>query len=488
MAANPVIQRLLRGELKATATYAGIQVATRFGGYLALPFYWVKLGPADFGIIATAEMMTTFFAGALNLSLEQSVTRCYLEWDEKDRPRKLGAIWLANWLAVFGLGALLILLGRFFLPLLFPGVDYYPYLALGSVIAMATSLTALPFATLRIRQEPARYGKYSLGKFVLQTGLTLFLVLGLNMGVFGYLLGMAIGTALLALWAALMLKPIAVINWDWKTIREAIGFSAPLIPAQVMNAATATLDRVLLSRFGSLEMLGVYSVALKFAGIVSAVHEMLKLSYGPFIYKTMEDHRDNAFRLIARVLPWYLAAILVTGLGVALFIDEFVLISGSPAYAAINPYVPWLAVAAVAPTMNIYFAPGAVLSKKTKWLLIPSMIQLGVMCAAGPLLIPGHGIMGVIAAKAMAVGAYLAVNIWISVRLEKRWIYRWNVFLSYASIMLMGAFLAVWSLHLGPRDNAILSVSAWTGAALGLFFYLRWQTHAEPRELQPATS
>jgi O-antigen/teichoic acid export membrane protein len=476
---SQLISRLLKDELKAAATYAAIQIATRLGGYVALPFYWAKLNPADFGIIAISEIMTTFLSSTLNLSLEQSVTRFYCEWKEEDRPRKLGAIWLANWSSILMLGGLLLATGRFFLPFAFPEVPYYPLLMLGAITAIATSFTGLPFATMRIRQEPRRYGVFTLLRFILQTALTMFLVLGTDLGVMGYLLGMAIGSGLFAVACAVMMRQLAILNWDWPVIRESLHFSVPLIPSQVMNAASATLDRVLLKQFGSLELLGIYSISLKFAGIVSAVNEMLKLSYGPFVFKTMGDHGDGAWPIVSKIVPWYLAAILAAGTGVTLFTDEFVALSGSREYAPILNYVPWLVLIAVASSVNIYFAPGANLVKKTKWLIIPSLLQLLVMCGLGPNLIPGYGIPGVVASKAAAVGVYLFTSVYLSVRLFDRWICRWNVLIAYTSILIGALALALLTRQLPLWENTLLSVLYWLGSAGGVLAFLWWQTHSE---------
>ena len=56
MGQSQLISRLLKDELKAAATYAAIQIATRFGGYVALPFYWAKLSPETLGTARAAQL------------------------------------------------------------------------------------------------------------------------------------------------------------------------------------------------------------------------------------------------------------------------------------------------------------------------------------------------------------------------------------------------------------------------------------------------
>jgi len=183
-------------------------------------------------------------------------------------------------------------------------------------------------------------------------------------------------------------------------IREPLKFSLHMIPSGIISSSTSILDSFLLKQYCSLEILGIYSIACKIAAIVNVVQNTLKLSFGPFFMKHIFEQNGQA--IIYRMIGFYIFPLFLVGLLLSIFTDKIIYLIHQPAYFSVIEYVPYLVFIFLASSLNVFYANGIILSKRTYLLVIPASLQL-VMLLSGILLIPLYQIYGVIAAKALSV-------------------------------------------------------------------------------------
>lgn len=436
---TPRFASIVRGEAKASAVYA-LSIAVHKGGVILLaPVFWQKLTPADFGVIAVTEILQTFLVILLGLSLDQAITRFYYEWDEDKRDRYVGTVCLLSWCSTAILGGASFLFFRYTSLLLFPEVDFNPYITLGLANAILLALINPVFMVIRIRQLPKLFAVYSLSAFALQTVLSIYMVLILDRGVFGYLLALVLSNCVVVVACVGIMTKIARIAWEPAALRDVFKFSLPLVPFSIMQNLTAITDRFMLQQFGSLRMVGIYSLSLKFASGVTIVHNALKMSYGPFLYKTI--NRARGVEIVSGLIPLYILPIFFAGLFVSLLTADLVRLINQPAYFAVAAFVPYLAVGQIVAALYVYYAPGISLSKKTHLLLIPGIFQFVTIALASYVLVANYGVYGVVAAKLGSVAVFFALTVAISKKVYERWRHRWSA-LAVASGWFMIAMLA----------------------------------------------
>ncbi|TWW12145.1 hypothetical protein E3A20_03590 [Planctomyces bekefii] len=300
-------------------------------------------------------------------------------------------------------------------PYLFPAVEFYPYLFLGLVNSFLSSLSAIPYVVMRIKQLPKIFAALSIATFSIYALLGIVLIAHFDMGLNGYYMAQIASNGFSAVFfTALMLR------WSRPCLRnphlqESWKFAVPLLPSSIASSISSILDRFLFQRLGGLEALGLYSLGLKFVNIVMIVHSTLKLSYGPFFYKTLAEEKDPK-ATIARVVDFYIFPYFMAGVAISIFVGQYVHWINKVAFFPIVQYVPFLISTAILSSLYTYYAPGIVLSKRTKLLMIPAVLQLVGIASGAYLLVPAFGVWGMIAAKILGASTYFGVAAFIGSR------------------------------------------------------------------------
>lgn len=438
MTKQKTFKSLLKLEIKDAAFYSATAIVTQLGNLLVIPLFWKVLTPTDYGIIAVVEIIGVFLAVVLGLSLEQSVARFFYEWPENERAQRLGAIWVVNWGSSIVLGLLVTPILFFVSPYLFPEVKFFPFLFMGLISTVFTSLSVMVQTTIRIKRLPVQFAVYRISTFLIQIGLCIYFVLSAKAGLYGYFTAIIISSILNAAISALVMSRHARPCFQDADLKKSLMYSLPVIPATLLGSANIILDRLLLNQFCTLETLGIYSIAFKFASVVTVVHATLKMSYQPFFMKNI--YHENGEDIIYRMTGVYIFPLFLAGLVVSIFSEKLILIFNQPSYFRVINFVPYMVAIALISSLNIYYANGISLSKKTHLMIIPAAVQVILMLVAGYMLIPSFQVYGVIAAKILSFACFLVILVMISNRVY-RFRYNWACLVKFISLMLLGIVL-----------------------------------------------
>ncbi|MBA3778619.1 MAG: lipopolysaccharide biosynthesis protein [Chloroflexi bacterium] len=442
---------ILRAEARDALVFTSSTLINRVGAFLLLPLFLSKLSPEDFGILAVIAVVGAFQMLIGSLSLDLAVTRLYYEWPEAERRRNLGSIWVWSWIATFGSGALFLVVMPFLAPFLFPDVPYEPSLPLGIISNALAGLLVLPATTIRIRRLPWLFAVYSVASFVVTGGLGLWFVLGLDLGLGGYLSALILANTALASLSILVMLRFSRPSITSSGLAGALRFSVPALPSALISTFGVTLDRILLAQFATLHTLGIYAVAMKFVELIGALHQSLKMTFIPFTMQHMAADVERGRQLVGSVIPFYLIPYLAATLGLVLFIGPVVRIIDQPEYFPVVEWVPWLAGAYLIACLFVYFGNGMLLANRTYLLTIPAAAQLAAMTVTGFLLIPPFQLAGVVATRYAGAIVLFGSSLYLSRRVF-RIEHRWAVLLALAGALLL--FAASGSV-LTPSDAAL---------------------------------
>ncbi len=404
----------LKREAKHASVYAACALLTKLGQILLLPLFWEKLTLADFGVIGVTDILMGFLAPIWGLSLDASISRFYYEWPEAERRRRLGGIWLASWASILILGSLSILLIAFVGRWLFPEVPFAPYLVLGLTYAMLQKMRDTTFTTIRIIQKPLIYASYSAGVFVAFVTSSVYFVLIADQGLFGYLLALNVSELVMLLGCVGLMLRFSTPAIRNTGLRESLRFSLPLIPNAFIGNLSSVTDRFLLQRFAPVEALGIYTLALRFTGLIGLLHSGLKMSFAPFIFRTASVEGSTAPEKIGFVRLYYLLPLFIAGFAIVAYIRPFVRLVGQPQYLPVCDYVPLLLGPAILLTFNAYYASGLLLAKRTELLWIPTTVKLILLVATGVFLVPLYQLPGVVASQYITTTGFVVAGIILS--------------------------------------------------------------------------
>lgn len=396
---------------KTGTAYTASSVLAKLIALFTLPIYTRYLSPKDFGkveILATTVIVLSIF---FRLGAIEAFLRFYFLKDEYDSRQVLRTgFWGLTITTTLGVLVCLALAPQLATLLLrdVAGADTLVRIAIGWF--WFATFYELLLAVFRVEERAGPYALATVSNVLITVPLTIYLVVGRDLGAEGLLLGNAAGTATVVI--ALLVVHVAggrIAAPGLPLARPMLRFGLPTVPGEISLYALNWVDRILLvnipaSRTVGLTAAGLYSVAYKFAQGVTMFVRAFQLAWPPLAYSIKADAEARV--VYGRVLTYYL---LVTG-GV---VTGLALVSRWLARAFVDDdfFTAYRAVPLVATGVVLYGAYLVLVSAvtrmgKTGSLFPVAAAGLAVNIGLGFLLIPSRGIVG---AGLALIGAYLVL-------------------------------------------------------------------------------
>lgn len=243
-------------------------------------------------------------------------------------------------------------------------------------ITFFDTLAVIPFAKLRLEERPRKYAFVNLASALLNILLTLFFLFVAKgardrdeNSFLAFLYNPDIGVGyfiianLIASFATLLLlyKEISVIRFvfDKKLWKEIMIYSYPLIIVGLGGMINEMLSRLVYRKvvpgdsIQEKEDLGIFGANYKLAVLITIFIQIFKLAAEPFFFN--QSKNDDAQRVYARVMKFFVIACSFMFLVIALFLDfwKYLIASKFKAYADGIHIVPILAMGSV--FLGIYY-------------------------------------------------------------------------------------------------------------------------------------
>lgn len=203
-------------------------------------FYTSYLTPADYGTADLITQTANLLFPLISLGITDGVFRFAVDHTEQRRN-------------IFSVGVYTILAGAVLLVAILPLLGLFPqfdgFLWLIALYTMCSCFHSLCAQFVRAEGHTALYAVQGMINTVLVIGLNVLFLVGLRMGITGYVLSVALAdlacTLLLfvreRLWRQLMLCP------GWAAAREMLAYSIPMIPTTVFWWITSVSDRYMVT-------------------------------------------------------------------------------------------------------------------------------------------------------------------------------------------------------------------------------------------------
>lgn len=396
----------LKRLLASSAAYQAPSLLSAFLAVATLPLYTHYLSKSDYGYAETLLTFIIFTSILLRLGLGEAFVRYWFEDDDRVRRVELAKVIIANTALVatvaMGIGMALadplsqLLLGKHDAGLMRLGL-----LGLWAFtnLEMATSL-------LRVQERRTAFVLTSVTNILLTITLTVVLVVGLDGGARGYVLGNygASTLVLLGLWwrqrefLGVRLRRVGA------PLGPLLAFGAPTIPADATVFLLNVIDRAYILRTQSAGAAGVYAIAIKLSTAVIVAVRGFQAAWPPLAYSVTDD--GDAKRLYAVVTTAYVA---VTGLVVAGLTLEgrwIVRLLVADDFYAAHEVIPWVALGWALYGLNLVFITIAGRAKVTTRNFPAALSGVAINVLLLVTLVPAMGITG---AGLALCGAYVVM-------------------------------------------------------------------------------
>ena len=400
----------LRDLLKHSSIYAVGQILTRMASIMLLPLYTHCLTPADYGITAILDLTAAILSLMIGGGMVTAVTRFHFDDDsESHRDR----VWWTG-MTYITLTAFMVLvplwLGRQWLSDVTLGheqVDGAWFYSLTLLTTWAFVIGNVCDTYLRVQKWSGIFVGISFVRLLINVGLNVWFLVGLNMGVQGLLLGNLIAT-LLHTFALLVVfwRSRGGFSLDADLGLKLMRFSAPLVVTALLSMLMHEADRYILRISASMDEVGVYSLAHKIGFAVNTLCLMPFISIWHVAIYDIE-RMPNSGRVFGQVFGWFTAGLGILLLGASLIVHPVLPLLTPDAYGDAIDLVSVILLGFFFFGLQIQFEVPSLLSKRTGLMVPGSVVGVVVNIAGNMLLIPVLGAWG---AAWVGVATYAACS------------------------------------------------------------------------------
>jgi O-antigen/teichoic acid export membrane protein len=453
---------------KHSAIYGLGGLVSRILAVLLLPLYTRYLSPSDYGKVETLIALTTVAGIALRMGITSALFRFYFDSPEPEQRRLVlrTSFWFTMSMATLGLVAGLVLSPEIS-ELLFGSPDDWELVA-ASFVNLWVNMNYEQLTSLfRLEERSTAFVSASLANIFLTVAATLVLVVALDKGPLGVIVGNFLGTLLVYVALVGYRREQLGLQFDRGLLREMNRFGVPLMPTALFLWVTNFSDRFFLVKLSDTTEVGLYSVGVRIASAMVLLLTAFRLAWPAFAY-SIEDDRE-ARRTYAYVLTYLVLVTTWVATGLTLLSPWIVDWLAAPAFESASRVVGPLTFAAVAFGGYIVVAIGLGRARRTQFNWVVTGAAAAVNVALNLILIPRYDMMGAAVATVAAYATMFVGMSWWGQRVY-RVPYQWRRVLTAA---LAGAGLAVAGKLVGGGLAVALALAlAYPLALLPLGFYL----------------
>ena len=455
--------------LSSTAVYSLGTLLTQFISFLLLPLYTRYLGPTEYGILSLVLVFSAVLSFFSEMGFVSGIMRFFPTRSGRDAEALMStALWTL--LGVALLFGLVLFPSRHWIGAwVVPGYeDAGWWIGVATMTALLTPSSKAVLKTFQLRKQASRFVVASFIQFLANISVTITLVVGYERGVEGVLLGQLAGQCCMALISLFVHFKFYFCRPSMEAFHTLLGFSAPLVPANISALVIGLSDRFFLERLATLEDVGVYAVADKMATVLqvllvtsfaNAWHQFVFTHQGD---EELKDTFASTFRLYGLVF--------ICGIVVFSFVmPEALMLATTAEFVEGYRLVPLLCVGPLVQGWVLFTYDGIHLAGKTRQ--IPMILGSGMMVnlVLNALLIPSLGTVGAALATALSM---MLIGIWAHRVSHRLFPVEYPIGVMFKAVVLAAVALGVF-LWLDPENPWVsrgLRAGLLTGFCVGLWF------------------
>lgn len=403
---------------KQTLAYGLSGFLTPLVGMITLPIFARTFSQSQYGILELATTTMTVALAITDAGLTAAALRGFYDYrshEEQERREVLTTGFAATTLVALLLAAGMIVLREPLSVLLFGNRDEQTVVVLIAVGIPAANTWRYVSEVMRVRMQAFHYLAMTFIATVVSTTLVIVGILAFGWRVNGALLGGLIGTWVAAVYGIVVVFAAISGRFSRPQLRRMLAYGLPLVPAIVSAWALALVDRIILSRLGSIAEVGQYAVANRLASLLLIGLTAFLFALTPFLLATYSENAAQEKAARARTLTYLTFILSFSGLVLTLFAWEIIRIVAPAfidAYKAVGP----LMLGAVGYGLVSLLTTGFSIARKTGRIAVLTLFAAGVNIAANFVLIPPYGIVGAAIATAIGYGVLTVSYYWAAQR------------------------------------------------------------------------
>jgi O-antigen/teichoic acid export membrane protein len=278
--------------------------------------------PEDYGMVSMFLLLVSFASPFVGLNVNGAITRKYYDREDID-------IWSYVFNCFLILIASTVIVGMIFLIFSIPisKISSFPARSLWMVVIYSFSqfISNILLSLLQVQKKAFFYGLYNNIRTLVNVGLSILLVVGLNLGWQGRIYGQfgaMISFAAVAIVILIKNKWIKV-RFNKKYIYSALVFGVPLIPHALSSSIISMTDRFFITNMVGLATTGVYTVGYQIGSIINLLASSFNNAYVPWLFEKLKANESKTKIKIVKFTYLYFAGILILAVTLGILAPSF---------------------------------------------------------------------------------------------------------------------------------------------------------------------
>jgi len=450
-----------------SAVYGLGGLVSRILATVLLPLYTHYLPPGSYGRVEIVTAATAVLAIVLQLGISSAFFRFY--FDAKEQREKLTVIrtsfWFTMLMSTVGLALGLIFAGPI-AHVLGLGGDVNLVRA-GAVGLWAQTNYQQLTALFRVEERSGQYAIASVANVLITVAAMVLFVASFHWGAVGLVVGNFTGTLVVYVVLLAYRYEQLGLEFDRGLFRKMQHFGMPLVPSALALWTINFVDREFIVHYKTAAEVGVYSAAVKIAGVITFVMVAFRTAWPAFAY-SIEDDRD-AKRTYSFVLTYLLTFTSWVALALGALAPWWVQLLTDPRYQRAEKGVALLAFAGAVYAGYVVLAIGSGRARKTQLNWVVTGIGALVNVGLNFWLVPRYGMVGAAIATA---AAYVVLFVGMTLYAQRVYpvAYQWRRIVTCVGVAV-GLTVAARAADL-PLAPSFLLVLAYPLVLAALGFYL----------------
>lgn len=459
---------MIKRFLKHGLFYSLVTLLSRGISFLLLPIYTHVLSPADFGAIDMLTLLGIILNLLVALEVMQGVARFLPETVNQLEKKEIlsSALWFT--LTMYVLTAAVLWIAQ--KPICLLLLEDLKWLATYRIAVISVTLNGLFLFfqnSLRWQVKARQSGAVSLIYSLFTAFVAVVLVGYFEMGVdgiyWGYIVGAMVSIAL-ALWFD---GSSYLFIFTGPTIRRLLKFSIPLVPSSAAVFLALYVDRIIVKEYMGLTNLGLYSVAAKFASVISLLITGFSSALTPLIYQEYKNP-ETPLKL-AKLTSFYFVISFGLICVFSFFSREILMVFTEKSFYDAAPYIALLTLNTV--TYSAYiFTPGLSLAQKTGIIALINIVSGILNLVLNLLFVPAFGLYGAILSTLASALVCFILNLYYNNRFYRIPFDLYRIVLFY--VLALAVIFTAPFMDAGLSFTWLLLKGAMCAVLIGIGFFL----------------
>lgn len=451
--------------IKNTTIYALGDIIPRLIVFISLPILTKYLSPSDYGIVNYVNTLNTFLLALGFLSINTYFLVFYYRCEDSLAQKKLLGN-LFSFVILFNLLLVIILLlfGKYFFNFLGSKIDFYPYIIIAILTNFCNIFFVLPAALYRLLEKPLPITILNICNGVITLLLTLVLVIYFHYTALGVLYANLIVNFIFVFVFLYKVRNFIIWNLNFKQIKVVLAFTLPLLPGAIAYYLTSISDRILITKYLTLNDLGIYSMAATIALILNIFSSGAYKAFEPLIFKNWGN--ENFIKIFENIRNAFVYVLLIGVLCLSVFAKEFFQIMTAVKFHQAYWYVPMIIVGVYSSSLSMLYGTIITARGKTKINSLISIVGASISITLNVLFLPRFGLITAAIVSSLAMTVMLSIFMWYSkIKLSH---YRpiFSVILAAVTIYLLVYVINIKELLFSIAIKSILLVLVITGISM----------------------